>query len=241
MLTLLQNKVGKNPPLSARLSAIAESLPQGAFVCDIGSDHGALPIYLLDRGVSDRVIVTDLNEKPLARARKALSDAGLLDRATLLLTDGIEDVLKYSPDAFVIAGMGGETIAGILERGLAKIPKGTFFALQPMSKPSYLRSFLYRFGFLIENERIVKENGKFFWIMLACYDGVERKIDPDVDFLGKFLPGRRDSMTLSYFSDLLTRTEKQRDGKRKAGISCEAEEKRILLLREWTEACHEDL
>ncbi len=113
MLILPQNNRKEDCiSLSARLFAIAESLPRGGVVCDIGSDHGALPLYMIQKGWISHALVTDLNASPLERAKKAFCDAGVYNKANFFLTDGIEELLPYRPDAFVIAGMGGETIAG---------------------------------------------------------------------------------------------------------------------------------
>ena len=154
MLTLPQSKEGARftPALSDRLCAIARGLPDGGVVCDVGSDHGALPLYLLQTNQCETAIVTDLNPAPLQRARGNLEEAGLSHRAEFILTDGIADVLVHKPDAFVIAGMGGDTIAGILHRALSQIPNGCFFALQPMTKEERLRAFLYESGFLVTEE-----------------------------------------------------------------------------------------
>lgn len=53
--------------LSLRLSTIASLVPKGAFVCDVGTDHGFLPIFLTESGIARGVIATDINEKPLKK------------------------------------------------------------------------------------------------------------------------------------------------------------------------------
>ena len=60
--------------LSQRLQAIAQFVPQGAQVADIGTDHGFLPCYLVQCGQADRVIACDINEQPLAVAQKNIAD-----------------------------------------------------------------------------------------------------------------------------------------------------------------------
>ena len=56
--------------LTPRLRAIAEQVPQGARLADIGTDHGYLPVWLLLAGQIDRAIAADLREGPLKRARE---------------------------------------------------------------------------------------------------------------------------------------------------------------------------
>ncbi len=217
--------------LSLRLSAIAESLPVGGVICDVGSDHGALPLYLLSTGKCSAAIVTDLNEKPLERAKENLREAGVLEKASFVLTDGIEAVLHLEPDAFVIAGMGGETILGILDRGLSRIPEGTQFFLQPMTKAAVLRRFLYKSGFSVRDEKAVYENGKFFLVIQAVYDGISRACDELVYEYGEFLPKKRSEVIGAFFSSKLSSLLSVIEGKRKAGVFYEDEiQKRNYLI-----------
>lgn len=233
MLTSPQNNSDlKEVTLSERLSAIAGSLPEHCVVCDVGSDHGALPLYLLKHNLCSKAIVTDLNKNPLDRARHNLESAGVSDRASFVLTDGIAEVLPLSPDAFVIAGMGGETIVGILDRGLKDIPLGTTFVLQPMTKIAELRRYLYEFGFSIDKEELVYENNKFFVIIVARFDGV-----PCLDKLvfsefGEHLFKVRNEITKQYYLSLLRSRESIVLEKHKNGLNCESDEnKRLSLIR----------
>lgn len=199
MPTLQQSKHSPSVPvLSDRLRAIARGLPKNGVICDVGSDHGALPLYLLSEGLCRRAIVTDLNEAPLNRARLALEGAGVAGVADFVLTDGILDVLPMRPDAFVIAGMGGDTIAGILSRGLPQLKPGAYFALQPMTKEERLRAFLCRNGFLIEDEISVCENGKVFLILFVRYDAVIRELDALSMLVGEHIPNRCDEASRAY-------------------------------------------
>ena len=242
MPILPENKAtGRDPySLSARLSAIAEGLAGRGVVCDVGSDHGALPLYLLSHGVCRRAIVTDVSPQPLDRARKALSDAGLEEKATFLLTDGIRDVVPLSPDVFVIAGMGGMTIAGILSRAADRLLIGSAFILQPMTKAVFLRRFLYENGFEVTGERAVAENGKVFLIFCARYDGVIRRRDDAFYRTGGFLSLQRGEDVRRYWTLRLKQTRAIIAGKRRAGkdVSSELEEEACYLAR--LEDCHED-
>ena len=55
--------------LSKRLYAVAGLVTEGASVADIGTDHGYVPIYLVERGIASKVIAMDVNQGPLNRAR----------------------------------------------------------------------------------------------------------------------------------------------------------------------------
>ena len=91
--------------LSLRLETIASLVPLGARVCDVGTDHGLLPIYLKQKGIAKSVIATDLNEKPLENARKNISSSGITD-ISLRLCDGLSGVSQNEADTVIIAGMG---------------------------------------------------------------------------------------------------------------------------------------
>ncbi len=54
--------------LSERLAKIADIIPDGARVADIGTDHGLLPIYLAESGKARHVILSDINAGPLEKA-----------------------------------------------------------------------------------------------------------------------------------------------------------------------------
>ena len=46
--------------LSRRLEMAAQWVPEGARLCDVGTDHAALPIWLLEQGRVTGAIATDL-------------------------------------------------------------------------------------------------------------------------------------------------------------------------------------
>ena len=55
--------------LSERLKLIASLIGKGERVADIGTDHAYLPIYLRQNRISERVIASDIGEKPLKSAK----------------------------------------------------------------------------------------------------------------------------------------------------------------------------
>ena len=94
--------------LTPRLRAIAEQVPQGARLADIGTDHGYLPVWLLLSGQIDRAIAADLREGPLKRAKETAARFGMGDRVDFRLCDGLSGIRPEEVDAAAIAGMGGE-------------------------------------------------------------------------------------------------------------------------------------
>lgn len=203
--------------LSKRLSAAAAFVPAGAKVCDVGADHAALSLYLLQKEIADTVIVSDIHPLPLARARSALETAGLSHRATFCLADGVLPLLEHGPDCFVIAGMGGETIAGMLSSPHPSF-MGRHFILQPMTKIPHLRQSLAENGFDLRQECLVEENGRIFVVMDCVYDGTVRELSPFERFVGAYHLRTRSPQTRAYLSSLVTQLEKRVAGLKQGGL-----------------------
>ncbi len=157
--------------LSLRLSTIAGLVRKDAKVCDVGTDHAFLPIYLKKSGTAKSVIATDINEKPLKKARENVEKSG--ESISLRLCDGIDSVEKGEADTFIIAGIGGEVISGILSRGGEKFKSENIaLILQPTTSPEFLRKHLYDNGFFIEKEIPIEENGKLYSVMKCRFAGI---------------------------------------------------------------------
>ena len=57
-----------------RLRLAASFVRRGSVPCDVGTDHGYLPIYLILTGICPRAVVSDVNPMPLANAREMQPD-----------------------------------------------------------------------------------------------------------------------------------------------------------------------
>ena len=55
--------------LSNRLQAIADFVPKNTIVGDIGTDHGYIPVYLIENQISKKVIATDISQNSLNKIR----------------------------------------------------------------------------------------------------------------------------------------------------------------------------
>lgn len=148
--------------LSPRLQAVADQVPEGAVFADIGTDHAYLPVWLLLNGRIDHAIAADLREGPLARARETAAQYGVTDRVSFRLCDGLTGIGAGEADVIAIAGMGGETIASIL--AAAPWTRDCRLLLQPMTSFPDLRLWLQQNGYMIENEKIVREGNRLYSI-----------------------------------------------------------------------------
>ena len=156
----------KLPP---RLLKVAEFIPPGRVVADIGTDHALLPLHLLESGRARKVIAVEVGAKPYAQARGNLEQHPLGERVELRLGDGLQ-ALSQSDGAgvAVIAGMGGGTIRKILSQRPPDLDKTLeFFILQPMSRPRELRAWLPEGGFSILDEALAKDEGRIYEVFLA--------------------------------------------------------------------------
>ena len=158
--------------LSLRLKTIAALVPKGARVCDVGTDHARLPIYLISEKIAARVIATDLRPLPLENAKKNVESSGVTG-IELRLCDGLSAVKKDEADVIIIAGIGGEVISGIISRAdLLKEQPHPLLILQPTTSPEALRRYLCENGFETESETAIKDNGKLYSVITARFTGI---------------------------------------------------------------------
>lgn len=202
----------------ARLLAAAGFARRGRRIADIGTDHAYLPVFLVGGGVSVCAEATDINRAPLERAAANIAAAGLSDRITVRLADGLDGVGAFAPEDIFILGMGGELIARICGKSEYIKNKDIRLVLQPMTRPAALRRFLLSGGFCIEDEELVKEDGdRIYQIICAHYDGVRRFADEPSLAVGAINLGRGGEVLCEYCSRLERELLRQAAGKRQGG------------------------
>lgn len=153
--------------LSRRLMTVAGGVTKGNRLADIGTDHGYIPIYLVQEGICPSAIAMDVNQGPLDRAKSHIQEYGLTDKIGTRLSNGLEQLDPSEADSIVIAGMGGALMTDILTRGIHVVKAGKEFLLQPQSEIFKVRHFLHDNGYAIVQEQIVKEDGKYYFILKA--------------------------------------------------------------------------
>ena len=201
--------------LSPRLLALARQVPQGVRFADVGTDHARLPVWLLEHGVIDHAIATDLREGPLERARETARRHELTDRISFRLGDGLAPLERGEADLCAIAGMGGETIAGILAAAPWAGEGGTRFLLQPMSSIPELRGWLWRNGFRIEREELIQE-GETLYVSLTVSAGPMSPLTPAEEWAGQQRQGMDAPLRSLYLSRLTRRVQGALEGLRRS-------------------------
>lgn len=223
--------------LSPRLAAIAALVPRGARVADVGTDHGYLAAALLSEGIAQSVVATDIRPGPLSAAKQNIEAAGLAGRVSLRLCDGLADVRPEEADTVVIAGMGGETIVGILSRAPWALADDRLLLLSPQSKPELLRGRLFELGCGIQSEHLVRDTGRIYPIL--CAGGAARRRPDAAELLmGYWPPETRDELFYEALRRNVEKLRREAEGLR-AALSPDAQprlretEALLRALREW--------
>ena len=133
--------------LSKRLNAVASLVESGSSVADVGTDHGYIPVYLVENKISPFVVAMDINEKPLASCKSLVKNEGYEDVILTRLSNGLEKLDRGECDTVIIAGMGAELIVDILSN--CDFVNELHLILQPMTHPEIARKYLYDNGFEI--------------------------------------------------------------------------------------------
>ena len=81
----------KKMKLSRRLRTIANMVQKGETIADIGTDHGFLPIFLWEEGISPHVILSDVKKGPLEKAKENIEKHCREKR----LISGVEMALRH--------------------------------------------------------------------------------------------------------------------------------------------------
>lgn len=212
--------------LDERLASVAELVPEGTVLLDVGTDHGYLPTRLILDGKIKRAGASDVNPDPLSKAVRTAEKYGVSDRISFYLSDGLLDIPDpESYTAVSICGMGGELIARIISESGYIRRSGIPLVLQPVSSAEELSRYLADAGFRVDDERIAYAAGKLYRVILTAYDGVVRTLSPAEHILGRINIER--GCDGENFPKLLKKTEaKYRQiciGKEIGGVDCAAE------------------
>lgn len=153
--------------LTPRLKAIADKIPQGSVVADIGTDHGYLAIYLILQKICSRVIGIDVKPLPIRQAKHNVAHHRLMQEIDIRLGDGLQ-VLEFKEiDVIVIAGMGGYKMVKILEKNIDKAQCAHKIILQPMRDLAVVLEWLMRNNFVVEESILVREEERFYSVVVA--------------------------------------------------------------------------
>ena len=156
--------------LGERLTRVASFVPNGSKVCDVGSDHAYLPVYLIQNDQIACAIAGEVVEGPYLSAKQTVCDYRMENRIEVRLGDGLQ-ILSKEDDitAVTICGMGGELISRILEAGYngGHLNGRERLILQPNVAEHFVREWLMNHSYHIVEETVVEDNHRLYEIIVA--------------------------------------------------------------------------
>ena len=176
--------------LSKRLLEIAGLCRESDILIDVGCDHALIPVSLLEGNSISFAVASDINEGPIRAAEKNAKNAGVSDRMRFVVADGLKGLDPADPlfskkkIALLISGMGGPLIEKIIKEGENILPLIERFVFSPHSKITEFRRFLGENGFSIRKEVLIREDGKYYFIICCkrgedtCRDKTDYELGP---------------------------------------------------------------
>lgn len=150
----------KNISIDDRLKSIALLVDKCDSIADIGTDHGYLPIYLINNNIAKYAYACDVSIGPLNSAKENIAKYQLEDKITTILSDGLEKVPYVN--TVIMAGMGGNLIAQLLNN--KKLDYGTYI-LQANNNIDDLRRYLTNNNYEIIDEVVTYAHKKYYEII----------------------------------------------------------------------------
>lgn len=147
--------------LNLKLKAISSLINKEDIVIDTCCDHAYLAIYLKELGLCKEVYASDISKKALTNARNNIQKHNL--NIETFLSDGLKNINIKNLNTVVIAGVGTNTALKIVASAPNNITK---YIISSNNDHYNLRKRMQEKNYYIEKEIIVKENNKFYPIIL---------------------------------------------------------------------------
>lgn len=153
--------------LSPRMQALANTVPSGRPMADIGTDHGRLPLYLVEQGIVPFAIASDRIKMPIAALKSQVRALGWEDKISVRLGDGLTVLAPGEVETIVLSGMGGMTMIEILERCPQVVQTASRLVLQPQRSIPVVRQWLASHHWRIADEALVLDEGRYYEVLCA--------------------------------------------------------------------------
>ncbi len=192
--------------LKPRLQMVADLVPAGKVIADVGTDHAYLPAYLVIEGFNPWVIAVDTNVGSLVKSQRLLQGLSLENKVELRRGDGLKALHREDGvEVVVMAGLGGRTMARLLEDCREFLGNLECLVLQPMSEDYLLRRWLFSRGMYLKEERLARENSHFYKVMQAVPGKPKNYTDPVLMEIGPRLVEKPDPLLVPYLRLELSR------------------------------------
>ena len=149
-----------------RFERIAQMVPPCQTAADIGCDHGKLSALLLQRKRCEKVIAADVSAFSVEKTKKLAEKLHLSQVIEVRQGSGFSVLGEWEAQAAVLAGLGGELIAQLIETEKEKAA-ALRLVMQPMQQGEKLRRYLRENGWSIVREEMVEEGGRIHEMLLA--------------------------------------------------------------------------
>ncbi|HHT14858.1 MAG: class I SAM-dependent methyltransferase [Christensenellales bacterium] len=182
--------------LDARLSAAADMFPVCKWGVDMAADHGKLACYLIQSGKCKRIIASDISPASVLKMNRLVNQLGLNESILIRQGDGWS-VIDRKVDAVAILGLGGESIARILDQ---MTPYNGFYPVLILSAHTNLPAVRFKLqdrGYAPEKERIICSSGRYYHIIKACFQN--RTLTKSEILLGYNVYAENQSMLYNYW------------------------------------------
>lgn len=197
--------------LSARLETVAGFVQKGSSVIDVGTDHGLLPVYLAMNGFASRIIASDISIGSLGSARRTAAKYGVVDKISFVEAKGLSGVREQEINTIVIAGLGGETISGILRDAPWTRQNEKRLILQPQTKVPELCDYLRLTGYSLHEARLALDTGKIYVVMLVKGGKSSSELAPELELL-VMLMNKKDPLIGRFLDELIEKARRKLDG-----------------------------
>lgn len=186
--------------LSKRLKTVATFVSKGAYLADIGSDHGYLPCYICQHDDDAKAIASEVRKGPFLRTKETVEHYQLSERIDVRLGDGLSVLTEQDPITdIVIAGMGGSLITQILTDGKSLLRYVNKIIVQPNNNAQRIRKFFIDNQLTLTSETILEENNQIYEILVAETKKLQSPYDDTISlekqlFFGPFLMSEKSAV-----------------------------------------------
>lgn len=202
--------------LKGRLKLVADMVPVCQTLCDVGTDHAYIPIYLIRQGICKRAIATDVRPGPIEKANLNIRQYNMAEYIETRLGDGLQPIKEHEAEIIVIAGMGGQLISNILSEGIEKARSAKRLIIQPMGSVEDVRKWLFENGFEISDEGLAMERDKIYNVISAGWTGQQTDYNIIDIYIGRRLIEKKEPLLKSYIKREIAKINTAIDGLKKS-------------------------
>lgn len=193
--------------LSSRLKTIADLVPVGSYLADVGSDHGELPLYLLEEKKIIGALAIENKSGPFSRLSLAITSSPYASQVVLSLSDGISK-LTPNVNTVVLAGMGGLLIKKILLSHSDNLKKVNTIIIDAHKEKEDAIMALSSLSYKIVEANFLIDKGKPYFIFKATKSLDKVSYSREECYLGPTLKEKHDESWKQYFLSEEERMEK---------------------------------